>query len=474
LKNLTIRLGKATNSSSTHSILLIPDEEIGKVVTRDRGCEFNFGWEDFILADTESKLRYFAATMVEAMTYMIGKSTAMHIASSLLGVKIFDEDDSSGSYSIYVDHQSVLGGFIPASNIKDDALLHVAKFFRHLAADPHVVIAGGNDNSSYDPADDVPGRPMPGISQFQDVYPKNTGGLIIRPNQQHSYDGDGSSPFKGIVFYNPDNGTKLRYGIEGASFFPEMVDMKITDYCRFGCDFCYQDSTLDGKHAGSRAVLDAIDDLGRYGVFEIAFGGGDPTTHPEFLRFVERAAELNISPNLSTRNLWWIKTFSDFVHDHGGEIAYSMGDSSYGGYDAAQAGADAIHIVMGAEKLKRTVDAVKRSLDHGLRVVLLGWKSSGRAKECPHPYKEQWFEFMSKFIPSRKLSIDSALCRDLPEGSGVPAAFRSLDEEGYHTAYIDVVKQEMCTSSWDRNADATMYKEGYGGLIRAWDRIKRG
>lgn len=54
-----------------------------------------------------------------------------------------------------------------------------------------------------------------------------------------------------VVFFDRRNGTKLRFAIgkyEKASK-PELVDIKISDYCSYGCSWCYQGSTTLGQHS---------------------------------------------------------------------------------------------------------------------------------------------------------------------------------------------------------------------------------
>ena len=64
---------------------------------------------------------------------------------------------------------------------------------------------------------------------------------------------------------------------------PELVDIKITDYCPFGCKYCYQGSTAKGTHAKTDTINTLSYALGRMHVFEVALGGGEPTNLHEVL-----------------------------------------------------------------------------------------------------------------------------------------------------------------------------------------------
>lgn len=78
-----------------------------------------------------------------------------------------------------------------------------------------------------------------------------------------------------------DNGTKIRICKEEKSIteFPETIDLKITNKCNYGCPFCHENSTPDGKEATLKNVSDIINGM-RKGT-EIALGGGSLSTISE-------------------------------------------------------------------------------------------------------------------------------------------------------------------------------------------------
>ncbi len=88
-----------------------------------------------------------------------------------------------------------------------------------------------------------------------------------------------------------------------ASPSPETVDVCITQRCGFGCTFCYQSSTPDRQHAPMElveAILTAFDPK----PYQIAYGGGSPTTHPEFARILQMTREAGIVPNYTTEGAY--------------------------------------------------------------------------------------------------------------------------------------------------------------------------
>lgn len=87
--------------------------------------------------------------------------------------------------------------------------------------------------------------------------------------------------------------------------YPEFWDIKITNRCNAnpGCPYCYMDSSAD-KPLGSGVLQKFIDFFSVMDVnqrpFQIAFGGGEPTIHPEFPAIIEACHNLGIVPNYTT------------------------------------------------------------------------------------------------------------------------------------------------------------------------------
>lgn len=75
-----------------------------------------------------------------------------------------------------------------------------------------------------------------------------------------------------------------------------MTNLSITNRCNRQCDYCFAREPLQGKRADaptahmSLAVYErSLDFLARSGTQEVRLLGGEPTLHPQFLQFVDRA-----------------------------------------------------------------------------------------------------------------------------------------------------------------------------------------
>lgn len=80
------------------------------------------------------------------------------------------------------------------------------------------------------------------------------------------------------------------------------VDLKITDYCTFGCPYCYQGSTRSGRHADWDYLMSLVDLLYEEDVYEVVLGGGEPTLYPRFWDLVGTLRERGFTVGVTTRN----------------------------------------------------------------------------------------------------------------------------------------------------------------------------
>ena len=107
IKIHNLRLGHATNSSSSHSIVIAPRDYGHLPSTEDEGHwgEYNYGWEHFVLADPESKTKYFAVQLFDSLTE---NGISADIAKATIRDWIdFDIVSNERDY-VGVDHQSQL------------------------------------------------------------------------------------------------------------------------------------------------------------------------------------------------------------------------------------------------------------------------------------------------------------------------------------------------------------------------------
>jgi len=112
--------------------------------------------------------------------------------------------------------------------------------------------------------------------------------------------------YKGIYF----NGKTLRIALNPKKpieelDYPEFYDIKITGNCGGNCPYCYMDSKSSDDHydiGKLRRFFESLDDNQK--PFQIAYGGGEPTSHPLFWEIMWMTREQGITPNYTTNGMW--------------------------------------------------------------------------------------------------------------------------------------------------------------------------
>lgn len=101
---------------------------------------------------------------------------------------------------------------------------------------------------------------------------------------------------------------------------PETIDIQITDWCDFGCSYCYMSSTAKGKHA-PKALLETVFNGLDIAPYQIAFGGGEPTAHPDFPWFLQFTREQGTVPNYTTAGHIFREDVIEATNEYAGGVA---------------------------------------------------------------------------------------------------------------------------------------------------------
>lgn len=120
------------------------------------------------------------------------------------------------------------------------------------------------------------------------------------------------------------------FGGSAFSPVPETVDIAITDKCGFGCTYCYMDSTPTRDHARKELVEQVITGF-KEPPYQLAIGGGEPTSHPDFPWILRRARELGTVPNYTTNGEKFSQKVIDATNAFCGGVAMTY--HSFKGFD---------------------------------------------------------------------------------------------------------------------------------------------
>jgi hypothetical protein len=426
-----LRFGLATNSSSTHSLIFAKG-------ARDKDADGSFGWDYFTAASKQAK-RLYAALVLKSNLRLPDDATAAV-------VKAWADAEPGGDD--YIDHQSVYvlpqdwEGRCADREFFDDFLAFMMR--------EDVVVLGGNDNTDA-------AHPLDNGSAFVLPLDRDGGGTWVARKDQAGY----------WTCFSRETGAKIRFSFDDLAAaptkasVPELVDIKITDHCNFGCDFCYQGSTPEGKHA-DRGWIDSLAyALGKMRVFEVAIGGGEPTLHPQFADILHAFRHAGVVPNFTTKSLAWLRKPKEWVPilSSAGAFAYSVGAASDvrrlaillddNGISPARA---SVQYVMGSTPLDELASIIKAAGKDHLRVTLLGYKTNGRGAQFrPHDYSG-WLPVVQKARDKHwtAIGIDTALAADFGpqlKKAGVDSLYYTT-QEGKFSAYIDAVEKKIGPSSY--------------------------
>lgn len=301
MKLYNIRKGFCCNSSSTHSIILA-DEEQQDIPESNL---FVFGWENFILASEEAKMRYLLSIIYYNFDEeeQLGEDYKIKHIDILKEIfqedymqKYFDKNDNEHYIfrqycSPSVDHQSFIA--LPIEQYTGKFNMNYIKELKEELKKPKITICGGNDND--DTSDNRPyGKPLWLLSSTNKAL------FVVKDELSNSWIAIDREKGDRFIFTFDESSKVIN-----KSSFPLSVDLKITNYCTKNCYFCYQNSSKDGIHAPYNIIKNWIDLLVELKVMEVTFGGGEPTTHPDFLKIIEYAKSKNIIQSFTTSNLAW-------------------------------------------------------------------------------------------------------------------------------------------------------------------------
>lgn len=472
MKILNVREGFACNSSSTHSIVFTSRRP------KDNDVESGFNWNYFVASSQEAKMSWLGAQLAACLGD-VGQETAKVVVESLTG--------SYDPENVGVDHQSQIA--FPKAWAGAGLDMAFATEFVDYLSNPDAVVLGGNDNDHDGEGLNIPGNRV----YYRSVLPVDCGSRadIVARKDSAGY----------WTLFNRSNGDKARISLKKEDLevealradAPELVDMKITDYCTYDCPTCYQGSTRSGKHGNLYVIWNTLEALAAARCFEIAFGGGEPTFHPEFEEIIERTRRLGMVPNFTTRDPKWFARYPELISMIG---AYAVSCDSAADVKKAK---EVIEALPEKERLilrdKLTVQHILGSASEyevasifsacrreNIPLVLLGYKTTHRgASGTPQvPTKSKtWGAWLHARMTQKqheagmpyRLGVDTVLAGELavyPELKN-----RLTTKEGQFSGYIDAVgeKPKMYASSFSLGEGKPFDQYTPGELIETWRTI---
>lgn len=254
------------------------------------------------------------------------------------------------------------------------------------------------------------------------------------------------------------DGTKIRE-TEDDEFIPsfaENMDIKICNYCDMGCKFCHEGSTINGKF-GNILNEKFIDTLHPYQ--EIAIGGGDATSHPDLIPFLQKLKERKVIANMTVNQIHFEKKHELIKKLVDEKLIYGLGVSLVNPTKhfielIKQYPNAVIHVINGVLK----PSDIKALENNDLKMLILGYKHLRRGNEYFETEqndietKQQWLyqnieDIIQKFkvVSFDNLAIEQLNVKRLLTQEEWDEFY--MGDDGKVTYYVDMVERKFAQSS---------------------------
>ena len=254
------------------------------------------------------------------------------------------------------------------------------------------------------------------------------------------------------------DGTKIREtkDDEFIPSFAENMDVKICNYCDMGCKFCHEGSTINGKF-GNILNEKFIDTLHPYQ--EVAIGGGDATSHPDLIPFLQKLKEKKVIANMTVNQIHFEKKQELIKQLVDEKLIYGLGVSLVNPTKhfielIKQYPNAVIHVINGVLK----PSDIKALENNNLKMLILGYKHLRRGNEYFEEEqndietKQQWlYENLEDIIQKFKVvSFDNLAIEQLDVKRLLTQEEWDefyMGDDGKVTYYVDMVERKFAQSS---------------------------
>lgn len=254
------------------------------------------------------------------------------------------------------------------------------------------------------------------------------------------------------------DGTKIREtkDDEFIPTFAENMDIKLTNKCDGGCAWCHEGSSINGKH-GDILNEKFIDTLHPYQ--EVAIGGGDATSHPDLIPFLQKLKEKKVIANITVNQIHFEKKHELIKKLVDEKLIYGLGVSLVNPTKhfielIKQYPNAVIHVINGVLK----PSDIKALENNDLKMLILGYKHLRRGNEYFETEqndietKQQWLyenleDIIQKFkvVSFDNLAIEQLNVKRLLTQEEWDEFY--MGDDGKVTYYVDMVERKFAQSS---------------------------
>lgn len=252
------------------------------------------------------------------------------------------------------------------------------------------------------------------------------------------------------------DGTKIRFSPDDTfcASFPESIDVKITNYCDVGCPMCHENSSVDGEHGDlNHPFFDTL-----VAGTELAIGGGNPLAHPQLMPFLQRMQQQGVVCNLTVNQHHFVQQKPLIDQLCRNKLVHGVGISVLNENNLQQVIAFAnayphcvIHLIAGVA----SPVLWQKLSNHGLKVLVLGYKSFGRGKAYYNQQVQDGLTLLQQQITSLakgfvSVSFDNLAIEQLDLANQLEKSYfdaHYMGDDGDFTMYVDLVAEQFALSS---------------------------
>ena len=253
-----------------------------------------------------------------------------------------------------------------------------------------------------------------------------------------------------------DDGTKIRYNNLDCLIpeFPESMDIKISNYCPFGCRMCHERSSENGEYG---KILNHSFIKTLHKGTELALGGGAVTYHPDLIPFLQELKEKGIITSITINQREWEETKIKYLIDN--KLIYGLGVSFYEfneemWNEILKYPNIVVHLIAGFH----SKEVFEYFANKGAKILILGYKNWGRGEEYYQQHSDSISAKINElkellptlFTKCKVVSFDNLAIKQLDIRKVVGEEKWKefyMGDDGQYTMYVDLVKNECAKSS---------------------------
>lgn len=459
------RKGFATNSSSTHSVIyrkkgeMFEDLNIFELDYYDR-------FDSTIAATKSAKIKYIAGDIMYNKPLL--ECMCAFYPEMKQYLPLIKKTIEENKYETFGNHSRGNLHFINNSDIEASI-----EYLRNIIDDEDIIIVGGSDEQDfvYDTTDGHEELALP----YKLSYKSKS--IVKNGNYWVGYGWSGKVRFK------TEKGDCI-------PSYPELIDLKITNKCEHGCQFCYMNSTINGEHADIDELKRIINQVSSdsWGLndrrVEFSVGGGNILLYPhleELFKFMKEKGHI-VNTTIRSSDCKTIcndERLKNIFEKYVSGIGISVNDTKdiediHTFKDSFKKKDVVIHMIPEYNGFAESLEIMNKLNDdkHYFSFLFLGYKTNGRGNNCNYDKLEE-ANLNALFDGRHSVHIDTTFANRYKEylEKTFDTEYTITYTEGEYSMFIDGVTRKGYKSSYQKDKPYDLF--GGGGVISAFNNIRK-